>query len=115
MLKLRKRGRSALAPLSESRCLYYRYERWRGDWEKDSDGDDVRVWTLLSEEIGSRRLVLSLGKRQIAVPDGRLAFENLELRREYERRVDGEDIRFREYVVPIETGPRSWESSRTAR
>ncbi|MBN2352766.1 MAG: hypothetical protein JXD23_09385 [Spirochaetales bacterium] len=101
-LALAEGAQPPVGPLSETRCLYYRVEKWKGDWEEDSDGDIRRVWYLNDSDAKTGPLVLRLGTARLSIPSVGTAYENLELRKEFERRIDGDVYQFREYAIPLE-------------
>jgi hypothetical protein len=105
-----------VGPYSETRCLAYHVEKWRGEWETDSDGDSYRVWVSQWEDRRSVPLNLhtdsvslicdpSTGIRdgvRVAVKASRTPeYLNLVPSAAVEKTVDGDTFRYTEQLLPL--------------
>lgn len=99
------RQASLQAPLSQRPCLYYSLEKWQASWEKDRDGDYIKVWYRVNEEsnyTGFFYLETLKDKVKIEFSSrGYLDFAGLDATEKI-KMIDSKEYKFVEKMLPLQ-------------
>jgi len=94
---------SLQAPLTQAPCLYYSLEKRQAVWEKDSDGDQTKVWYLVNNEVNHTGLFyLETLKDKIEFSQrSYFNFEGLNTTEKI-KMIDGKEYKFVEKMLPLQ-------------
>jgi hypothetical protein len=89
-------------PVSEKKCLYYRYEKLRASWETDSDGDSSKVWYVIEHDEKVLVFSLQIGNQKIEIDQRNIEYYGLGQTADSYETIDQIEYNYREYSLPFE-------------